>query len=100
MHLKPFRLLRAFALMGALAATSACGNNVQTSPGRGGEGGNGGASGAAAGAGGGRGGAAGVDSGSGGMLTPQQIHDGLLNAPTNGGIDVTRGPSTTYPSCQ
>src|SRR5436190_17191772 len=103
MHAGPFKLCLAFALMGALAATGACSSNVQMSSGRGGAGGSSGASGAAAGAGAGgssRSDAGGVDSGSGGMLTPQQIHDGLLNAPTNGGIDVTRAPLTTYPSCQ
>jgi hypothetical protein len=90
----------AFALIGTVAAASGCSNNVQMSFGRGGSGGDSGASGAAAGAGGSGGGSGGVDSGSGGMLTPQQIHDGLLNAETSGGTDVTRAPSTTYPSCQ
>ena len=102
MHAGPFKLCLAFALMGAFAATVACSNNVQMSSGRGGAGGNSGASGAAAsaGAGGSGSGAGGGDAGGGAMLTPQQIHDGLVNAPTNGGIDVTRAPSTTYPSCQ
>lgn len=50
---------------------------------------------------GGAGGTGGNATGTGGMRTPQMIHDGLLNAPTPGGIDVTRtSPTTTYPACQ
>ena len=99
MHIGPFKLMLAFAVLGAFAATGGCGDDVQMSSGRGGAGGESGASGAAA-AGASGAGTGGGRSGAGGMLTPQQIHDGLLNAPTNGGIDVTRAPSTTYPSCQ
>jgi len=33
--------------------------------------------------------------------TPQEINDALLNAPTTGGIDVTRtAPTSMYPTCQ
>ena len=112
MRARHVTLAFAFALGGALAATGACSNNVQMSSGRGGNAGTGVATGAVGGrvpagdggaggavAGGGAG-AGGSSAGSGGMLTPQQIHDGLLNAPTNGGVDVTRTPLTTYPTCQ
>ena len=100
MRVGPFKLMLAFAVLGAFAATGACGDDVQMmSFGRGGAGGKGGA-GAAAAAGASAAGTGGGSSGAGGMLTAQQIHDGLLNAPANGGIDVTRVPPTTYPSCQ
>jgi hypothetical protein len=38
--------------------------------------------------------------GAGGGAVPQQVHDALLNAPTFGGIEVTRAaPTSTYPAC-
>src|SRR4051794_33516940 len=98
MRVGPLKLRLAFALMGALAAFGACGDDVQMRSGRGGDGGKSGASGAAAAASGA--GMGGASSGAAGMPTPQQIHDGLLNAATNGGIEVARAPATTYPSCQ
>jgi hypothetical protein len=99
MHIRPFKLMLAFAVLGAFAATGACGDDVPMRFGRGGEGGKSGA-GAAAAAGASAAGTGGGSSGAGGMLTPQQVHEDLLNAPSNGGIDVTRVPSTIYPSCQ
>jgi len=102
------RLSFAVFLGGALAGSGGCGDNHQgagTSGGSTGTGGGGGGSGGAAGVsacGASTGGSAAAGTGGGGgEQSPQQIHDGLLNAPTFGGIDVTRAPPTaTYPTCQ
>ena len=87
--------------------------------GRRGQGGGGGSSSGGTGGGGGTapagmagiggGGAAGVGgagghvAGAGGSITqsPEEIHDGLLNAPMTGGLTVSRTPPTvSYPTCQ
>jgi hypothetical protein len=96
----------------ALGAGGACGD--AGAGGGGGRGGGGAAGRGGAGAGGttGSGGAiagaggVGATAGAGGAggedtRTPQQVHDDLLNAPTTGGIEVTRSaPAVTYPTCQ
>jgi hypothetical protein len=93
---------RTFSLVALLGVAVAAGAGCGDSPGAGaaGRGGGSGTTGVA-GAGGGAAGTGGNIGGSGGMLSAQQIHDGLLNAPTTGGVTVTRTPPTiTPPTCQ
>ena len=103
----------AVLLGGALPGSGGCGDNRQGAGTGGQSGGSGGSTGTAGadGGGGGAGGAGvsacgtstgGSAAGTGGGVeqSPQQIHDALLNAPTVGGISVTRTPPTaTYPTC-
>jgi hypothetical protein len=99
----------------ALTAGGGCGDDHQRAGTGGQSGGGSGGSAGMAGGGGGGGGAGGsgasacatntassaAGTGGGVEQLPQQIHDALLNAPTTGGIDVTRTPPTaTYPTCQ
>jgi len=104
----------AFLVAGALAPDLGCGSNFSGTgaAGRGGSGSGSGGSGGAGGAGGsagsggsgGDGGAAGTGgcaAGAGGALAPEQTDEALLNAPTTGGILVTRAqPPSDYPACQ
>ena len=111
--------MRRFCLVAmlAVAATGAagCGDNSSRVTGAAGSGGSSAGSLGTAGAGGGatgaNGGAAGVGAagtgnaatGTGGTFaqSPQEIHDGLINAQTTGGLDVTRPqPSVVPPVCQ
>ena len=126
---RPFLTL-SFALLAAaaLAANLGCGSNFPGSgaagrggSGLGGAGGSGGAAGSAGSTGsggtGGNGGGGGAGTGGcaagggattgpgaaggGGALTPEQIDEALLNAPTTGGVLVTRAqPTSDYPACQ
>lgn len=106
----------ALMIAAVLFGSAGCGNNFQGNSGAAGHGGRGGAAGGTGGGGAGMAGA-GVDGGgagvagsaaatggvmgTGGMLSPQQIHDALLNAPTNGGIEVQRtAPAVNYPACR
>jgi hypothetical protein len=101
------RLLFVVAVGGGLAG-SGCGDDVPARPGAGGRGGasgTGGPGGGVAGTGGGgQGGGCPVGTGGvppgGSTQSPQQIHEGLLNAPTSGGIVATRPqPPVGYPTC-
>jgi molecular chaperone DnaK len=108
MRIRPSNLSAAFLLACVLTgAGPGCDSTGGTqtgaagsAAGSGGAAGTGGAGGDSLGTGGSAAGATGA-AGAGGVQTPQQIHDALLNAPTFGGLDVTRMPPTiTYPTCQ
>ena len=103
------------AVGGLLAGGGGCGSTTMSSSGTAGSGGgSGGATGLAGTGGGGgsevsscSGGSTGVTGAGGdvvgptGTQTAQEVNDALLNAPTFGGLDVTRtSPTTTYPTCQ
>jgi hypothetical protein len=101
------------AVCGLLAGEGGCGSTSVSPSGTAGSGGGTAGTTGLAGMGGGGGsdlnscgaGTSGV-TGTGGDVvgpagTPQEVHDALLNAPTFGGLDVTRTPPTiTYPVCQ
>jgi hypothetical protein len=40
-----------------------------------------------------------TDGGDGGALTPEEVYDQLLNAPTTGGVTITRPAPKDYASC-
>jgi len=116
-----WRKLSFVVLLGcALTAGAGCGGDNHQGAGTGGQSGGGGSTGTAGGGGGAAGGGTagggtagmsacaatstgGSATGTGGGVeqSSQQIHDALLNAPTAGGVNVTRTPPTaTYPTCR
>ena len=103
------RLCFLIVLGSAVAGGAGCGDNKPGAAGAAGSGGGNGGSSGVGGVGGDAGGAvagAGGDgnaTGTGGDVaqTPEEIHDGLINARTTGGVAVTRTPPTvSYPTCQ
>jgi hypothetical protein len=116
MHNYLARLCFMVVLGSAVAGAAGCDDNKPGASGAAGSGGStggssgsggvgAGAAGAAGGAGAGAPGAGGDGNatGTGGDVaqTPEEIHDGLINARTTGGVAVTRTPPTvSYPTCQ
>ena len=92
-----------FTVVLASIGGGGCGDDVRAATGAAGRGGGAGSV-ATAGAGGSAGGAAGAGSavGTGGDTahSPEEIHDGLINAQTTGGVEVTRPqPAYAPPAC-
>jgi hypothetical protein len=104
MRLKGGTSMRRYTLAIVLLAAAAgvgCGDDHPAGVGGAGRGGGAGSIGVA-GVGGG-GGVAGTGGGSGaaGVQSAEEVHDGLINAQTTGGIEVTRPqPTVTLPACQ
>lgn len=77
------------------------GSAAAGSGGRAGSIGTAGVGGGAAGAGGSVAGTGGGGAGAAGVQSAEEVHDGLINAQTTGGIEVTRPqPTVAPPACQ